>query len=85
MARRSDPGREARAKMEQAAGTGETGAGFEEKLRQETGDAKFAHAYRNRGRLYDKIKIPLHTMDILIYALAALIVIAVVVGILIGN
>ena len=42
MARRSDPGREARAKMEQAAGTGETGAGFEEKLRQETGDAKFA-------------------------------------------
>ena len=85
MARRSDPGREARAKMEQAAGSGETGASFEEKLRQETGDAKFAHTYRNRGRLYDRIKIPLRTMDIIIYVVAALLVIAIVVGILIGN
>ena len=76
--------REARAKMAESAGPGEKGPSFEEQLCEQTGDEKFAHTYRNRGRLYDKIKIPLHTMDIIIYVLVVLLVIAVIVGILIG-
>lgn len=60
-------------------------ADFEEKLRLRTGDEKFARTYRNRGRLYDKIHVSLRTMDIIIYVVVALIVIALIVGIAIGN
>ena len=82
-----NPGSAAQAEMEQAAqrGTTQTQADFQEKLRLQTGDAKFAKTYRNRGRLYDKIPFSLRTMDIIIYATAALIVIAIVVGIIIGQ
>lgn len=76
--------RRARAEMDDAAkknGRGE----FEEKLRLQTGDEKFARTYRNRGRLYDKLKVSLRTMDIVIYSIVALIVIAIIVGIAIGQ
>ena len=76
--------RRARASMEDAAGKN-TKSDFQEKLQEETGDAEFAKRYRNRGRLYDKIKIPLHTLDIIIYVLVGLIVAALVVGIAIGQ
>lgn len=76
--------RRARAEMEDAAKKQKSGE-FEEKLLEETGDEKFAHTYRTRGRLYDKIKIPLKTMDIIIYGLVAAIVIAIIVGIAIGQ
>ena len=76
--------RRARAEMEDAAKK-KTSGDFEKKLLEETGDAKFAHTYRTRGKLYDKIKIPLKAMDIIIYGLVAAIVIAIVVGIAIGQ
>ena len=77
----------AQSDMERAAerGTTQTQADFQEKLRLQTGDDKFAKTYRNRGRLYDKIPFSLRTMDVIIYATAALIVIAIVVGIIIGQ
>lgn len=80
---RNSPGRVARAEMEEASRKGRQ-ENFEEKLRLRTGDEKFAHTYRNRGRLYDKINVSLHTMDIIIYVIVALIVIALIVGILLG-
>ena len=71
--------------MEEAAKHGENEVSFQEKLLQQTGDAKFAKTYRNRGKLYDKIKVSVRTMDIIIYTVAALLVIALIVGIVIGN
>lgn len=78
-------GRVERAEMEEAAKYGQNEVDFQEKLRLQTGDEKFAKNYRVRGRLYDKIKVSLRTMDIIIYALVALIVIALVVGIVLGS
>lgn len=82
---RNNSGRFERAEMEEAAKHGQNEVDFQEKLRLRTGDEKFAKTYRVRGRLYDKIKVSLRTMDIIIYALVALIVIALVVGIVLGN
>lgn len=70
--------------MEEAAKHGQTKEDFQQKLLKETGDAKFAKTYRNRGRLYDKINVSLKTMDIIIYVVAALLVAAIIVGIIIG-
>ena len=75
--------RRTRAELEDAAKQ-QTKGDFEEKLRLRTGDEKFARTYRNRGKLYDKIKIPLRVMDMIIYGIVALIVIAIIVGIAIG-
>ena len=77
--------RRARTEMEEAAKHGRSDADFQEKLQLKTGDEKFAKTYRVRGRLYDKIPFSLHTMDIIIYAVAGLIVAALVVGIAIGG
>ena len=77
--------RRTRSDMEDAAKHGQSGAEFEEKLRLKTGDEKFAKTYRTRGRLYDKINVSLRTMDIIVYTVAALLVIALIVGIVIGN
>ena len=71
--------------MEEAAKHGKNEESFQEKLLQQIGDEKFAKTYRTRGKLYDKIKVSVHTMDIIIYAVVAMIVIALVVGIAIGN
>ena len=71
--------------MEDAAKHGNESAEFEEKLRVKTGDEKFAKTYRTRGRLYDKINVSLHTMDIIVYVVAALLVIALIVGIALGE
>lgn len=79
--------RRARAEMESSAKRGAGKASpqnLEGKLLEETGDAKFAHTYRNRGKLYDKIKVSLHTMDIIIVVIVALLVIALIVGIILG-
>ena len=83
----NNAGRDARSEMEEAAqrGTAQTRADFQEKLRRQTGDDKFAKTYRNRGRLYDKIPFSLHTMDIIIYVIVVLIVVLIVVGIIIGQ
>jgi hypothetical protein len=35
----------------------------------------------SRGRLYDKIKIPLKTLDIIIYVLVGLLILAILLGI----
>lgn len=78
-------GRKERAEMEEAAKYGQEREDFQEKLRLQTGDEKFARKYRNRGRLYDKLNVSLKTMDIIIYVIVALIVIALVVGVLIGG
>lgn len=83
--RESNSQRRARTDMEDAARHGQNSAEFEEKLRVKTGDEKFAKTYRTRGRLYDKINVSLHTMDIIVYVVAALLVIALIVGIVIGN
>ena len=79
-----NPGRAARNEMEEAARHGQTKEDFQQKLLEETGDEKFAKTYRNRGRLYDKINVSLKTMDIIIYTVAALLVAAIIVGIIIG-
>lgn len=71
--------------MEDAAKHGQNSAEFEEKLREKTGDEKFAKTYRTRGKLYDKINVSLHTMDIIVYVVAALLVIALIVGIVLGE
>lgn len=74
--------------MESAASHAEDGRErqrkFQEQLQERTGDEKFARTYRNRGRLYDKIKVSLRTMDIIIYVVAALLVLAIIIGIIIG-
>lgn len=77
--------RQARANMEEAAKHGQNEVDFEEKLQLRTGDERFAKKYRVRGKLYDKINVSLRTMDIIIYAVAALLIIALVVGIVMGN
>ena len=77
--------RRARTEMEEAAMHGQNEVDFQEKLRVRTGDEKFARTYRVRGRLYDKIPFSLHTMDIIIYAIVGLIVVALIVGIAMGN
>ena len=82
---RSGSGRVERAEMEEAAKHGQNEVDFQEKLRLQTGDEKFAKTYRVRGRLYDKLNVSLRTMNIIIYAVVALIVIALVVGIAMGN
>ena len=79
-----NPGRDARNEMEEAAKHGQSKEDFQQKLLEETGDEKFAKTYRNRGRLYDKINVSLKTMDIIIYTVAALLVAAIIVGIIIG-
>lgn len=83
-----DSARRARAEMERAEKHGgrdvKPQESLEEKLLEETGDQKFAHTYRVRGRLYDKIKVSLRTMDIIIGVVAALLVIAIIVGIALG-
>lgn len=71
--------------MEDAAKHGQNSAEFEEKLREKTGDERFAKTYRTRGKLYDKINVSLHTMDIIVYVVAALLVIALIVGIVLGE
>ncbi len=76
--------RRSRAELDDAA-KNNRGNDFERELSERTGDEKFAHTYRRRGRLYDKINVSLHTMDIIIYVIVALIVIALVVGIVIGD
>ena len=76
--------RRMRAEMEDAAKK-QTSGDFEKKLLEQTGDEKFARTYRNRGKLYDKIKIPLKVMDIIIYGIVAAIVIAIIAGIAIGQ
>jgi hypothetical protein len=38
-----------------------------------------------RYRLYDKIKIPLKTMDVIIYVIAALLILAIIAGILLRQ
>ena len=84
---RRETGGNAQSEMEEAArrGTTQTQTDFQEKLRLRTGDEKFAKTYRNRGRLYDKIPFSLRTMDVIIYVTAALIVILLIVGIIIGQ
>ena len=85
MAFRNSSERRARSEMEEAAKLGQNKDDFQQQLQERTGDEKFARTYRTRGKLYDKIHVSLHTMDILIYVIAALIVIALIVGIAIGN
>ncbi len=82
-----NPGSRAQAEMEDAAQRAEAPSReeFQEKLRLQTGDEKFARTYRNRGRLYDKIPFSLHTMDVIIFAIVVLIVVLIVVGIVIGQ
>ena len=82
---KQDLGRQARLEMEEAAKHGQNKVDFQEKLRLQTGDEKFAKRYRNRGRLYDKLNVSLRTMDIIIYATVALIAIVLVVGIVTGG
>jgi len=78
-------GRIERSEMEEAARHGQNEVDFQEKLRLRTGDEKFAKQYRTRGKLYDKINVSLRTMDIIVYSVAALLVIALIVGIAMGN
>lgn len=78
-------GRNERAEMEEAAKHGQNEVDFEQKLRLQTGDAKFAKTYRVRGKLYDKIKVSLRTMDIIIYSLVAMIIVALIIGIVTGQ
>ena len=78
-------GRTARAEMEAAAKHGQQQEDYQEKLRLQTGDAKFAKTYRVRGRLYDKITLSLRTIDIIIVVTCILIVAAIIVGIAIGQ
>jgi len=78
-------GNSERAEMEEAAKHGREEVNFQEKLLLKTGDEKFAKTYRNRGRLYDKINVSLRTMDIIVYVVAALLVIALIVGIATGS
>ena len=82
---RRTPGRDARMEMEEAAKHGQQQVDFQEKLRLQTGDEKFAKRYRNRGRLYDKLNVSLRTMDIIIYAVVALLAIVLIVGIVTGG
>lgn len=85
LSNRRNSGRFERNEMEEAAKYGQNEPDFQEKLRLQTGDEKFAKTYRVRGRLYDKIHVSVHTMNIVIYVVAALLVIALVIGIAIGN
>jgi len=80
--------REARLKMEEQAKRGEDELAFQRRIKENSDkpeDTKFVQQYRIRGKLYDKIKVSLRTMDIIIYVVVALLVITLIVGIVIGN
>lgn len=77
--------RSARTEMETAAKSGTEKKDFQKELYERTGDEKFAKTYKTRGRLYDNIHLSLRTMDIIIVVTCVLIVVAIVVGVLIGQ
>ena len=71
-----NPAKESRLKMEDAARSGTAAIKGDDATEQKT-----IQGYRLRGKLYDKIKIPLKTIDIIIGVIVALLVAALVVGI----
>lgn len=77
--------RKARLEMQEASRKAEDELHFQDQLDDPTKDDKFVKTYRTRGKLYDKFNFSLKTMDIVIWVVSALIVIALIVGIAIGN
>jgi len=77
--------RKARLNMQEASRKAEEELEFQGKLNDPDKDEKFVRTYRVRGKLYDKFNFSLRTMDIIIYTISALIVIALIVGIVLGN
>ena len=71
--------------MQEASRRAEEELEFQDMLNDPTKDEKFVRTYRVRGKLYDKFNFSLKTMNIIIYTVCALIVIALIVGIAIGN
>ena len=77
--------RKARLNMQEASRKAEEELAFQDQLNDPTKDEKFVRTYRVRGKLYDKFNFSLKTMDIIIYTVSALIIAALVVGIVIGT
>jgi len=77
--------RKARLDMQEASRKAEEEIQLQDQLNDPTKDEKFVRTYRVRGKLYDKLNVSLGTMDIIIYTVSALIIIALIVGIAIGN
>ena len=77
--------RQARLNMQEASRRAEDELELQDMLNDPTKDEKFVRTYRVRGKLYDKFNFSLKTMDIIIYTVSALIVAALVVGIVIGT
>ena len=77
--------RKARLDMQEASRRAEDELELQDMLNDPTKDEKFVRTYRVRGKLYDKFNFSLKTMDIIIYTVSALIVAAVIIGIIIGN
>ena len=77
--------RQARLNMQEASRRAEDELELQDMLNDPTKDEKFVRSYRVRGKLYDKFNFSLKTMDIIIYTVSALIVAALVVGIVIGT
>lgn len=77
----NDPQKRARLEMADAERKGRKAAGQVETPEPEKPSA----AVPQRYRLYDRIKVSVRTMDIIIYTVAALLVICIIVGIALGN
>ena len=78
----NDPQKRARLEMADAERKGRKASGQVEK---KTEPEKPNAAMPQRYRLYDRIKVSVRTMDIIIYTVAALLVICIIVGIALGN
>ena len=77
----NNPEKQARAAMELAEKQSRKNLPPETEKKEETEQSK---PTPQRYRLYDKINVSLKTMDIIVYAVAAALVIAIVVGIALG-
>ncbi|MBQ3574757.1 MAG: hypothetical protein IJA26_03760 [Clostridia bacterium] len=77
--------RKARLNMQEASRKAEEELEFQDMLNDPAKDEKFVRTYRVRGKLYDKFNFSLKTMDIIIFTVSALIIAALVIGIVIGN
>lgn len=79
---RNDSGAQARLEMEESAKAAINTIAEEERNRNGKTEMK---GYRIRSQLYDKIHVSLRTMDIIIVLASLGIVVAIVVGIIIGQ
>jgi len=77
----NNPEKQARLDMETAENSGKRAIEQADKPERSTSTSDMPRRYR----LYDKLNVSVRTMDIIIYAISALLILCLIVGILTGN